>query len=130
MSQEVYDRGMKARRAVLGDEYVDNAINNADELTKPFQDIATEYCWGVVWGREDSALPWKTRSLINIGMLIALNRDAELKIHMRGAITNGATLEEIREVLLQAAIYCGVPAGSVGFRIAREVFAELKARKA
>lgn len=130
MSQEVYDRGMKARRAVLGDEYVDNAIRNADELTKPFQDIATEYCWGVVWGREDSSVPWKTRSLINIGMLIALNRDAELKIHMRAAVTNGATMEEIREVLIQAAIYCGVPAGSVGFRIAREVFAELKAKKA
>jgi 4-carboxymuconolactone decarboxylase len=121
---------MKARRAVLGDEYVDNAIRNADELTKPFQDIATEYCWGVVWGREDSSLSWKTRSLINIGMLIALNRDAELKIHMRGAVTNGATMEEIREVLVQAAVYCGVPAGSVGFRIAREVFAELKAKKA
>lgn len=130
MSKEVYDRGMKARRAVLGDAYVDNAIKNADELTKPFQDIATEYCWGVVWGRDDAAIDWKTRSLVNIGMLIALNRDAELKIHMRGAVTNGATLEEIREVLIQAAIYCGVPAGSVGFRIAREVFAELKAQKA
>lgn len=130
MSKEVYDRGMKARRAVLGDAYVDNAIKNADELTKPFQEIATEYCWGVVWGREDASIDWKTRSLINIGMLIALNRDAELKIHMRGAVTNGATMEEIREVLIQAAIYCGVPAGSVGFRIAREVFAELKAQKA
>lgn len=128
MSQEVYDRGMKARRAVLGDEYVDNAIRNADELTKPFQDMATEYCWGQIWGRD--GLPFKTRSLVNIGMLIALNRGAELKIHMRGAITNGCTMEEIREVLLQAAVYCGVPAGSEAFRIAREVFAEQKSKQA
>ena len=128
MSKEVYDRGMKARRAVLGDEYVDNAINNADALTKPFQDMATEYCWGQVWGND--RLPYKVRSMINVGMLIALNRDAELEIHMRAAITNGCTMEEIREVLVQAAVYCGVPAGSVGFRIARKVFAEHDAKKA
>ena len=128
MSQEIYDRGMKARRAVLGDEYVDNAIRNADELTKPFQDLATEYCWGQIWGRD--GLPFKIRSLVNIGMLIALNRGAELEVHLRGAITNGCTMEEIREVLLQAAVYCGVPAGSEAFRIARKVFAEHKAQPA
>ena len=128
MSQEIYDRGMKARRAVLGDEYVDTAIRNADELTKPFQDLATEYCWGQIWGRD--GLPFKIRSLVNIGMLIALNRGAELEVHLRGAITNGCTMEEIREVLLQAAVYCGVPAGSEAFRIARKVFAEHKAQPA
>lgn len=122
MSQEVFDRGMKARRAVLGDEYVDNALRNADELTKPFQDLATEYCWGQIWGRD--GLAYKTRSLVNIGMLIALNRGAELEVHLRGAVTNGCTMEEVREVLLQAAVYCGVPAGSEAFRIARKVFGE------
>lgn len=128
MSQEVYDRGMKARRAVLGDDYVDNAIKNADELTKPFQELATEYCWGHVWGSDK--LPFKTRSLVNIGMLIALNRATELETHLRGAITNGCTMEEIREVLLQAAVYCGVPAGGEAFRIARKVFAEQKSTQA
>lgn len=128
MSQEFYDRGMKARRAVLGDEYVDNALRNADELTKPFQDLATEYCWGRIWGSD--GLPYKIRSLVNVGMLIALNRGAELEIHMRAAITNGCTMEEIREVLLQAAVYCGVPAASEAFRIARKVFAEHRAKQA
>lgn len=127
MSREVYDRGMKARRAVLGDEYVDNSLRNADELTQPFQDMATEYCWGQIWGRD--GLPFKIRSLVNVGMLIALNRGAELEIHMRGAFTNGCTMEEIREVLLQAAVYCGVPAGSEAFRIARKVYAEHRAKQ-
>ncbi len=122
MSSEVYERGMKARREVLGDAYVDNALRNADELTKPFQDLATEYCWGSIWGRE--GLPRKTRSLVNIGMLIALNRAHELEVHIRGAVTNGCSMEEIREVLLQAAVYCGVPAGSEAFRIARKVLSE------
>jgi 4-carboxymuconolactone decarboxylase len=122
MSSEVYDRGMKARREVLGDAYVDNAVKNADELTKPFQDLATEYCWGSIWGRD--GLPRKTRSLVNVGMLIALNRAHELEVHLRAAITNGCTMEEIREVLLQAAVYCGVPAGGEAFRIARKVFNE------
>ncbi|MCE9661036.1 MAG: 4-carboxymuconolactone decarboxylase [Burkholderiales bacterium] len=122
MTSEVYERGMKARREVLGDAYVDNALRNADELTKPFQDMATEYCWGSVWGRD--GLPRKTRSLVNIGMLIALNRGHELEVHLRGAVTNGCTMEEIREVLLQAAVYCGVPAGGEAFRIARKVLSE------
>lgn len=122
MTNEVYDRGMKARREVLGDAYVDNALRNADAVTKPFQDLATEYCWGAIWGRD--GLPRRERSLVNVGMLIALNRGAELEIHMRAALRNGCTKEELGEVILQAAVYCGVPAGSEGFRIARKVFAE------
>jgi 4-carboxymuconolactone decarboxylase len=122
MPSKTYELGMKIRREVLGDEYVDNALRNADALTAPFQEIATEYCWGTIWGSDD--LPRKTRSLLNIGMLIALNRGAELEIHMRAARRNGCTMEEIRGVLMQAAIYCGVPAGSEGMRIARKVLAE------
>ena len=122
MHSDTDNRGMKVRREVLGDEYVDNALRNADALTSPFQDIAMEYCWGTVWANDD--LPRKTRSMINIGMLIALNRPAELEIHMRAARRNGCTMEEIRAVLVQAAIYCGVPAGGEAFRIARKVMAE------
>jgi 4-carboxymuconolactone decarboxylase len=113
---------MKTRREVLGDAYVDNAIKNASAMTKPFQDLATEYCWGAIWGRE--GLDRKTRSLINIGMLVALNKPAELEIHLRAARRNGCTAEEVTEVLLQAAVYCGVPAGNDGFRAARKVFDE------
>lgn len=122
MPSDAYALGMKARREVLGDEYVDRALNNATELTRPFQELATEYCWGRIWGRE--GLPRRIRSLVNVGMLVALNRGSELEIHMRAARQNGCTMEEIREVLLQAAVYCGVPAGSEGFRIASKVFDE------
>jgi 4-carboxymuconolactone decarboxylase len=122
MRSDTYNRGMKVRREVLGDEYVDNALRNADDLTSPFQDIAMEYCWGTVWANDD--LPRKTRSMINIGMLIALNRPAELEIHLRAARRNGCTMEEIRAILVQASVYCGVPAGSEAFRIARKVLAE------
>lgn len=122
MTTETYEKGMAARRAVLGDAYVDNALRNADALTKPFQDLATEYCWGTVWANDD--LPHKTRSLINIGMLVALNRTAELELHMRAARRNGCTLEEIRAVLMQCAIYVGVPAANDGFKVARKVLAE------
>lgn len=122
MSDDVYALGMKTRREVLGDAYVDNALQNADELTRPFQEIATEYCWGMIWGND--TLPRKTRSFVNIGMLIALNRATELETHLRAARRNGCTLEEVREVLMQATVYCGVPAGGEAFRIARKVFAE------
>jgi len=122
MSKEVYDRGLKIRREVLGAEYVDKALATADAFGKPMQDLVTEYCWGAVWGREE--LPKKTRSMLNLAMLSALNRPHELKTHIKGALTNGVTKEEIREVLLQVAIYCGVPAGVDSFRIAREAFAE------
>ncbi len=122
MASELFETGLQVRRDVLGDEYVDNAVKNADPFAAPFQEFATEYCWGKLWARD--GLPRKTRSLVNIGMLIALNRATELEVHMRGALRNGCTPEEIREVLLQAAVYCGVPAGGEAFRIARKVFAE------
>ncbi len=122
MTSETYALGMKVRREMLGDEYVDNAINNADALTRPFQELAVEYCFGKIWAREQ--LPRSTRSLVNIGMLIALNREVELEVHLGVALRNGCTKEEIAEVLLQATVYCGMPAGGTSFRIARKVFAK------
>ena len=122
MSKEVYDKGLAIRREVLGAEYVDNAIKNADAFNKPLQELVTEYCWGAVWGRP--GLPKKTRSMLNLAMLTALNRPHELKLHVRGALKNGVSREEITEVLLQAAIYCGVPAAVDAFRTAREALKE------
>src|SRR5262252_7321183 len=116
-----FEDGLAVRREVLGDDYVDRAMAGADELTRPLQELVTEYCWGAVWTRP--GLPRKTRSLVNLAMLTALNRPHELKLHVRGALRNGCTPDEIMEVLLQAAIYCGVPAAIDGFRVAREVFA-------
>ena len=118
----VYRKGLKIRRAVLGRKYVDASIKAADDFNRPFQELVTEYCWGAVWGRP--GLSRKTRSLINLAMLTALNRPHEVKLHIRGALNNGVSKDEIREVLLQTAIYCGVPASLDSFRIAREVFAE------
>jgi 4-carboxymuconolactone decarboxylase len=123
MSKEVLERGLEIRKAVLGREFVENAYNSADDFNRPLQELVTEYCWGAVWGREE--LPRKTRSMLNLAMLSALNRPHELKMHIRGALTNGVSREEIREVLLQVAIYCGVPAAVDAFRTAREVFADL-----
>ena len=122
MTTETYDKGLEIRRAVLGAEYVDKAINSADDFNQPMQELVTEYCWGSVWGRP--GLPRRTRSLLNLAMLSALNRPHELKLHLRGALTNGVTQNEIREVFLQVAIYCGVPSAIDAFRTAREVFAE------
>jgi 4-carboxymuconolactone decarboxylase len=122
-----YKKGLKIRRAVLGRKYVDNSLKAADDFNRPFQDLVTEYCWGAVWGRP--GLSRKTRSLINLAMLTALNRPHEVKLHIRGALTNGVSKDEIREVLLQTAIYCGVPASLDSFRIAREVFAESESKK-
>ena len=119
MSGEKYVRGMAVRREVLGDEYVDKAINNATDFTKPLQDLITENCWGEIWTR--NAIPKKTRSLITIATLAALKAPAELKGHVRGALRNGCTVEEIQEVLLQATVYCGVPAGVEVFRAAKDV---------
>lgn len=124
MNKDLFDQGLKTRRDVLGSDYVDKAIANADEFSKPLQELVTQYCWGDVWNRP--GLERKTRSLLNLAMLTALNRPHELKLHVRGALNNGVTKEEIREVFLQAAIYCGVPAGVESFRLAREVFAEKK----
>lgn len=123
MSSELFEKGLKIRREVLGAEYVDAAIKGADDFTKPLQELVTKYCWGEVWGRP--TLERKTRSIINLAMITALNRPHELKLHVRGAIHNGLTKDEIREVLLQTAIYCGVPAAIDAFRVAREVFKEM-----
>lgn len=120
MDQATYDKGMAVRRDVLGAEHVDRAMASADAFNEPMQALVTEYCWGAVWGRE--GLPRKTRSLLNLAMLTALNREHEFKLHVRGALRNGVSREEIGEVLLQAAIYCGVPAAISAFRQAREVF--------
>ena len=122
-----YKKGLKIRRAVLGRKYVDNSLKAADDFNRPFQNLVTEYCWGAVWGR--AGLSRKTRSLINLAMLTALNRPHEVKLHIRGALTNGVSKDEIREVLLQTAIYCGVPASLDSFRVAREVFAESETKK-
>ncbi|HZA65604.1 MAG TPA: 4-carboxymuconolactone decarboxylase [Geminicoccaceae bacterium] len=123
MSKEVLERGLEIRKAVLGREFVERSYSSADDFNKPLQDLVTEYCWGAVWGRAE--LPRKTRSMLNLAMLSALNRPHELKMHIRGALTNGVSREEIREVLLQVAIYCGVPAAVDAFRTAREVLAEI-----
>ena len=124
MTNEIFDRGLAIRKDVLGTEYVENAMRNADEFNLPMQELTTEYCWGYVWGRD--GLSRKTRSMLNLAMISALNRPHELKIHVKGALKNGGTKAEIREVLLQVAIYCGVPAGVDSFRIAREAFNELE----
>ena len=108
---------------MLGEEYVARAAQTADEFSGPLQDLVTEYCWGAVWGRD--GLELKTRSMLNLAMLSVLNRPHELRTHIRGALTNGVSREEIREVFLQVAVYAGVPAAVDSFRTARELFAEL-----
>ena len=127
MSREKFEKGLEIRKAVLGKEYVENSLKNADDFSLPMQELSTEYCWGHVWGRE--GLTRKERSLINLSMISALNRPHELKLHVKAALTNGVTRDEIREVLLQVAIYCGIPAGIDSFRIAKEAFAELEKAK-
>ena len=115
----MFEKGLKIRKSVLGEDYVNEALAKVDDFTRPLQEIVTGYCWGEIWGRD--ALPKKTRSMINLAMLTALNRPNELKIHVAGALRNGCTEQEMQEVLLQAMIYCGVPAGVESFRIANEV---------
>ena len=124
MASELYDKGMKIRREVLGDEYVDRALATVDEFTREFQQMVTEHAWGAIWSRP--GLAKKQRSLINLAMLAALNRPEEFELHFRGALNNGCTLEELKETLLQIAVYCGMPAGVSAFRIARKVLAERK----
>jgi 4-carboxymuconolactone decarboxylase len=114
-----FEDGMKARRAVLGDAHVDRSLTSASSFSRPMQDLVTEYCWGAIWASED--LDWRTRSLLNIAMLTALNRPDELAVHVRGAVRNGCTEDEIRATLLQTAIYCGVPAALESFRVAERV---------
>lgn len=115
------------RKEVLGADYVEKSFANADEFSRPMQELSTEYCWGNIWTRE--GLSRRDRSLLNIGMISALNRPHELKLHVKAALSNGLTRDEIREALLQVAVYCGVPAGLDSTRIAREAFAEIDADK-
>ena len=123
MDKEMFEKGLKIRRSVLGSDYVDKAISTADDFNRPLQELVTQYCWGEIWGRP--GLDRKTRSLLNLAMITALNRPHEVKAHIKGALNNGVTKDEIKEVFLQVAIYCGVPASVDSFRIAREVFAEM-----
>jgi 4-carboxymuconolactone decarboxylase len=117
-----FDDGLEVRREVLGAEHVDRSLEQASEFARPMQELVTEYCWGAVWSRP--GVDRKTRSLVNLAMLTALNRPHELKLHVRGALNNGASVREIQEVLLQAAIYCGVPAAMDAFRTAEQVLVE------
>jgi 4-carboxymuconolactone decarboxylase len=127
MPSELFQKGLQVRREVLGAEYVDAAISLADDFNRPLQDLVTEYCWGAVWTRP--GLDRKTRSLLNLAMLTALNRPHEVKLHLKGALNNSCSKKEIMEALLQTAIYCGVPAAVDSFRLAREVFKELEEKE-
>jgi len=118
--KERFDAGLKTRREVLGGEYVDKAMAGVDDFSREFSELLNTYCWNDVWNRP--GLPRKTRSILNMGMLCALGKEHELKLHIRGALNNGLTKDEIKEVFLQVAIYCGVPAAVVAFRCAKEVF--------
>jgi len=124
MNQDMHARGLKNRKEVLGEAHVERSFASADDFSRPYQDLITEYCWGAVWDRP--GLSRKTRSLLNIAMLTALNREDEFRLHVRAAFRNGVTRDEIREVLLQTAIYCGVPAANSAFKQAREVFAAME----
>ena len=123
MNESRYESGLKIRREVLGGVVVDNALNSADDFSEPMQDLVTEYCWGEIWGRP--GLDRRSRSILNLGMLAVLNRPDELAGHIRGAVTNGLSKAEIRECLLQVAVYAGMPAGLSSFRVAQGVFDEL-----
>ena len=127
MLKELWDKGLVVRKDVLGAGYVERNLKNADDFSMPMQEYATEACWGTIWTRPQ--LPKKTRSLLNLAMLSALNRPHEFKVHVKGALTNGCSREEIREVLLQVAVYCGVPAGVEAFRLAREAMKEVDEEK-
>jgi 4-carboxymuconolactone decarboxylase len=123
MNKELFEIGLQIRRDVLGAEYVDKSISQADDFNRPLQELVTEYCWGAVWSRP--GISRKMRSLINLAMLTALNRPHEVKLHLKAALNNSCSKEEIMEVLLQTAIYCGVPAAVDSFRLAREVFSDI-----
>lgn len=122
---EKFEKGLAIRREILGHDYVDRSVAAADDMTAPLQKLITEWCWGEVWSRP--GLDRRTRSFLNLAMLTALNRPHELRLHVRGAISNGVTREEIREVILQAAIYCGVPAALDSMKVAVEVLKEMDA---
>ena len=122
VNKERFEKGLAVRREVLGSEYVDQSLANADDFNRPLQELVTEYCWGEIWTQPD--LPRRTRSLINLAMISALNRPHELQLHVRGALRNGCSKDEIRAVLMQVAIYCGVPAAIDAFRVAATVLKE------
>ena len=123
MNRDAFEKGLKTRREVLGAEYVDQSIRNADAFNLPMQELVTEYCWHEIWNRP--GLDRKTRSIVNLAMLTALNRPHELKLHVKGAINNGLSKDEIAEIFLQSAIYCGVPSAIDSFRTAKDVFTEM-----
>lgn len=125
MGNPTFEKGLEIRKAVLGKEFVEKSFASADDFNRPLQELVTEYCWGACWGRD--TLDRKTRSMLNLAMLAALNRPHELKMHVKGALRNGLTKDEIREVLLQVVIYAGVPAGVDAFRTAREAINEAEA---
>ncbi|MGR3661150.1 MAG: carboxymuconolactone decarboxylase family protein [Paracoccaceae bacterium] len=125
MTSETFEKGMRIRKEVLGAEFVEKSFAAADDFNMPMQELVTEYCWGAVWGRD--TLSKKTRSMLNLAMISVLNRPHELKMHVKGALRNGLTKDEIREIFMQVTIYAGVPAGVDSFRIAREAFAEYEA---
>ena len=128
MSKEVFERGLQIRKDTLGKEFVENSFATADDFNMAMQELTTEYCWGWLWGRE--GLSRKQRSMLNLALLSALNRPHELRMHLKGALKNGVTREEIREIFLQVAVYAGIPAGVDSFRTAREVFAEIDKKAA
>lgn len=121
--KDLYEKGLKIRRSVVGDKYVDQSLATMDSFNDELQGMITEYCWGAVWGR--TGLSKRERSILNLGMLTALNRSHEFKVHVRGALNNGITRDEIKEVILQTLVYCGAPASLEATRLAREVFAEI-----
>lgn len=123
-----FETGLEIRKKVVGADYVEASMANADDFNRDFQELVTSYCWGAVWGRP--GLDHKTRSMLNIAMLAGLPRPHELKLHVKGALRNGVTTEEIREILMQVAIYAGVPTGVDGFRVAREAINEFNAEQA
>jgi len=125
--RERYKKGMEVRRAVLGDEHVNRSLQNATDFNRDFQELISRYAWGEIWTRP--GLPRPTRSLIVIATLVALNRPEELRMHIRAAFNNGVTRDDIKEVLLQSAVYCGLPAANSAFHAAEEVFAEMSAKK-
>ena len=122
MASDAYDAGLAVRRDVLGTEYVDNSINNADDFSRKLQEFVTEHAWGTVW--RDETIDRKTRSMINVALLAGLPRHEELRLHLRGALTNGVSKDEIASILLHIGVYAGAPCAVTGFKIAQEVFAE------
>jgi 4-carboxymuconolactone decarboxylase len=126
--RETYERGLTMRRTVLGDAHVQRSVDNVSDFARPMQDLVTEYCWGVVWTRD--ALDLRTRSLLNLVMLTALNRSHELGVHVRGALRNGVSVAEIQEALIQSAVYVGVPAALESFRIAERALADFESEAA